>query len=71
VVWHGYCLIDGMSTDEKEWEKLCKLVADERNPQRLSELVNQLIEALDARRDALGVSKRPRKHGSGSTPENK
>jgi methylphosphotriester-DNA--protein-cysteine methyltransferase len=42
---------------EKEWRRLCKLVADESDPRRLSELVDQLIEKLDARRRALRRSK--------------
>jgi hypothetical protein len=70
MVWHGSCLTDGMSIQETEWEKLCKLVADERNPQRLSELVDQLIEALDARRDVLRGSKATPKPASGSDPGN-
>jgi hypothetical protein len=47
---------------EEEWQKLCKLVADESDPRRLSELVDQLIEKLDARRQALEVGKRRRIH---------
>ena len=35
---------------ESEWRNLCKKVADEPDPQRLSELVDQLIKVLDARR---------------------
>jgi hypothetical protein len=42
---------------EKEWRKLCKLVAAESDPRRLSELVDQLIEKLDARRRTLRKSK--------------
>jgi hypothetical protein len=45
---------------EKEWQKLCESVADEHNPKRLSKLVDQLIEKLDARRQALRKSKRER-----------
>jgi hypothetical protein len=51
--------------EEMRWQKLCKLVAEERNPQRLSELVDQLIEALDARRNALSSGKEPPKPQSG------
>jgi hypothetical protein len=43
---------------EEEWRKLCELVAEEPDPQRLSELVDQLIEKLDGRRQALRRSKR-------------
>jgi hypothetical protein len=42
-----------MITDEKDWRKLCALVAEESNPQRLSELIDQLIKALNARRREL------------------
>jgi hypothetical protein len=42
---------------EKEWRKLCKLVDAESDPRRLSELVDQLIEKLDARRRTLRKSK--------------
>jgi len=38
---------------EKEWRRLCRLVADEDDPRRLSELVDQLLKELDARREAL------------------
>ena len=38
---------------EKEWRRLCRLVADEDDPRRFSELVDQLLRELDARREAL------------------
>ncbi len=44
--------------EEEEWRDLCQLVADEPDPQRLSKLVDQLIEKLDTRREALRKSKR-------------
>jgi len=53
-----------------EWQELCKSVAEEHDPQRLLELVDQLIEALSNRRDALRDEKRLRKPASGSTTEN-
>jgi hypothetical protein len=71
MVWQGSCLTGGMSIDEMEWQKLCKSVAEEHDPQRLLALVDQLIEALSARRDALRDSKPPRKPGSGSATGNK
>jgi hypothetical protein len=37
-----------MTMEEKEWRQLCAMVAKERDPQRLSELVDQIIVALDA-----------------------
>ena len=59
-VWYWSCLIEGMTNDirkedkdhlgENEWRNLCRKVADEPDPQRLSELVDQLIKVLDARR---------------------
>jgi hypothetical protein len=57
----GPCLAltDGMNDhkklglDENDWRKLCRLVADERDPHRLSQLLDQLLKELDARRQAL------------------
>jgi len=43
----------GNRRDGEQWRKLCELVAAERDPQRLSELVNQLLKELDSRREAL------------------
>jgi hypothetical protein len=42
-----------MTIEEKEWRELCESVADEPDPQRLSELVDQLLKAMDDRRGAL------------------
>ena len=42
-----------LNVGEKEWRRLCQLVADEDDPRRLSELVDQLLRELDARREAL------------------
>jgi hypothetical protein len=36
--------------EEEEWRKLFELVANEPDPQRLSELIEQLIKKLDSRR---------------------
>jgi hypothetical protein len=38
---------------EQDWRRLAQLVAAESDPQRLSELVEQLITALDARKQDL------------------
>lgn len=38
------------SVDEKEWRRLCDLISAERDPERISNLVNQLLNELDARR---------------------
>jgi hypothetical protein len=45
--------------DDKEWLKLCELVAHEQDPQRLSDLVGQLIKKLDARRRELRTTDQP------------
>ena len=37
-----------MTMEEREWRQLCAMVAEESDPQRLSELVDQIIVALDA-----------------------
>lgn len=47
-------LSHSMKTEHEEWEKLCKLVANESDPHKLSELLDRLIRALDARKRALG-----------------
>jgi hypothetical protein len=36
-----------MTNEEKNWRKLCASVAEEKDPERLSRLVEELIEALD------------------------
>ena len=41
---------------EEDWQKLCRLVANEADPHRLSALVDELISKLDARRHALRQS---------------
>lgn len=41
---------------DQDWRKLCELVAREQDPRRLSELVEQLIKKLDARRRELRSS---------------
>jgi pheromone shutdown protein TraB len=47
-----------LNIDNKEWRRLCQLVAVEPDPQRLSELLDQLLKELDARREALRESER-------------
>ena len=42
-----------LSIDEKEWRRLCSLISNEADTRRLSELVDQLLKELDARRHAL------------------
>jgi hypothetical protein len=38
---------------EEEWRELCDRVSVETDPERLSRLVDELIGALDARKQAL------------------
>jgi hypothetical protein len=38
---------------QEEWRELCALVVEESDPERLSELADELIRALDERKDAL------------------
>lgn len=55
--------------DEKEWRELCALAAVESNPERLSELVEELIGALDARKQALRKREGPGNMLSGSATD--
>jgi len=55
-------------SEEEEWRQLCQRAANESDPQRLSELVDQLISALDARRRALYSSRQQRKPASRHAP---
>ena len=52
--------------EEEEWRKLCQSVAAERDPLRLSELVDQLIEKLDTRKQLLPSSGQLPNPASGS-----
>ena len=36
---------------QEEWRELCALVAEESDPHRLSELADELIRALDERKE--------------------
>ena len=47
--------------DDEEWRRLCELVAHEPDPQRLSILLDQLIQKLDARTEALRKSREQQK----------
>jgi ribosomal protein L12E/L44/L45/RPP1/RPP2 len=42
-----------IQNDEEDWLKLCEAVSHEPDPQRLSMLVEQLIQKLDVRAEAL------------------
>jgi hypothetical protein len=40
-----------MTTDDDSgWRKLCRMVAEEKDPYRFSELVDELVRALDSRK---------------------
>ena len=49
----GACHLFYMDIEEKDWQKLCALVAKETDPRRLCHLIEQLIKALDARKQEL------------------
>jgi len=42
-----------MRLDEQDWQMLAAKVATETDPKRLMELLDNLIQALDQRREAL------------------
>jgi hypothetical protein len=46
-IWRLPCFYEGMTNEEKNWRKLCAAVAEEKDPERLSRLVEELIDALD------------------------
>ena len=46
-----------MTNEEIEWRKLCLRLAEEQDPAQLSEMVEQLIEALDALKQELEEGK--------------
>jgi hypothetical protein len=49
---------DRLGIDEHEWRRLCRLVVEEPDPWRLSELLDKLLKELDARREGLRESKK-------------
>jgi len=59
TIWQEPCVTHSMNirqnsrVDEKQWRKLCEMVIAEPDPQRLSELIDQLLNELDARRQSL------------------
>ena len=67
--------IDFMPTKKKkkkeEWRSLCKLITKESDPQRLSELIDQLIKELDAREQTLRAMNNQQKIVSISAPSRK
>jgi hypothetical protein len=51
---------------EKEWKELCELVANEQDPQKFTQLLDQLIRALDARGRSTGDNGESVRTSSGS-----
>jgi hypothetical protein len=51
--------------ENQEWRDLCDLISKEKDPQRLSQLVDNLIRAMDERKQRL---KAEAKKDSGSNP---
>jgi hypothetical protein len=47
--------------DDEEWKRLCELVAHEPDPRKLSILLDQLIQKLDARTEALRKTREQQK----------
>jgi hypothetical protein len=43
------------SEEDQEWQELCALIGREKDPQRLSQLVDELIKVMDQRKQGLGV----------------
>jgi hypothetical protein len=50
---HVLALLNAMTLDEKDWRQLCARAAVESDPNRLLEIIDQLIVALDERRDKM------------------
>jgi hypothetical protein len=48
--------------EEKDWRRLCELVARETNSRKLHQLLEQLAHALNGRAKKLGAASAP-KHG--------
>ena len=42
-----------MTIEEKEWQALCDSIAKERDPERMSILLDRLIKTMGMRRHAL------------------
>jgi hypothetical protein len=58
-----------MGSDSEDWKRLCKMVADEADPGKLTGLVEQLIGALDARKEHLEEPDRRRTSVLSTTAE--
>ena len=59
------------SKKKEEWRSLCELITHESDPQRLSELADQLLKELDAREKTNSAKNNGRKPVSGSAPARK
>lgn len=44
-----------MSVGDKEWYALCEEIAKERDPERMSRLLDSLIKSIDGRRQVLEI----------------
>jgi hypothetical protein len=50
--------IEEKDWEEKDWQKICALASKETDPNRLCHLIEQLIKALDARKQELRQSEK-------------
>ena len=62
--------MDNFNEEKKDWQKICAQVAEETNPHRLSRLIEELINALDAHRQELDckMTKPTTTHSKDLTP---
>jgi len=61
--WPSSCFSRSMMTDDN-WRRLCRMVSNEQDPHRLSELVDELIKDFDSRRQRLAQESPNRSDGS-------
>jgi hypothetical protein len=53
-LWHCVCQSHDMTINaEGDWQTLCGLIANEQDPERLSDLVNRLLRTMDERKKGL------------------
>jgi hypothetical protein len=55
LVWHLSCMTHHMSVGDPDWCRLAELVLTEHDPARLSRLIEQLLKALESRKEELGT----------------
>jgi hypothetical protein len=58
-----------MSVGDQEWHALCEAIAKERDPERMSRLLDSLIKSIDGRRQSLqnGSQNTSPSHASGAS----